>query len=380
MRKLPAMLFGFLVLSCVPGQKKIAQSKSNKIEIKVNKNIELLGLGYFIGFEGVGIEKKTVEVNGKTIPKKEWHNYGFKIYNEFKPFATSANLAACFSVADHLWLDYLTAFLLQVDDVPNAYLKNSIPKKYYLNFSKQKNLEEAKKNAEKFLNGLNSFATEVNFEKYLSDSKDYYDKVIEEVVNKLPNKKFIKVMENFYKEDFDKYVLVPSLTIPKGMGFGIKNPSKNETKIFNIFGALDFQEFEDNNNLKMGFANQEKLRELSVHEFGHSFVNPVIAKLPGGLFTQTEHLFKPLKLTMSNQGYTTWSACVYEHFVRAGEIIIAEKIGEKKNAKKLLFEYQINRQFKYLPEIIIELRKYDKGEYKSYYQMAEKVMETLKEL
>jgi hypothetical protein len=29
-----------------------------------------LGIGYFIGYEGVDIETKTVEINGKKIPKK----------------------------------------------------------------------------------------------------------------------------------------------------------------------------------------------------------------------------------------------------------------------------------------------------------------------
>jgi hypothetical protein len=53
-----------------------------KLRIEINKNVELLGIGYFIGFEGVDIETKTVEINGKKIPKKDWHNYGFWIYSE----------------------------------------------------------------------------------------------------------------------------------------------------------------------------------------------------------------------------------------------------------------------------------------------------------
>lgn len=372
------LIIGLLLFSIQSfGQK---PTKTEKLEIKTNKNIELLGLAYFIGFEGVDIEQKTIEVGGKTLPKKEWHNYGFKIYQEFESFATSENLAKSFSVADHLWLDYLIAFLLQVDNVPNAVLTDSIDEKYYLNFSKEKIIVEAKENAETFLNGLNSFSEEIEFDSYLMNSKEYYDKVIEEIENGLPDKSFVKAMELFYHKRFDNYLLVPSLTIPKGMGFGINNTSAGETEIFNIFGALGIQEFEDKDNLKMGFSNQEKLRELSVHEFGHSFVNPVVAKLPDSLFKETEHLFEPLKSTMSDQGYNTWKVCIYEHFVRAGEIIIAEKVGKKKNAKKLLADYKEKRQFRYIPEIIAELRKYDKGEYQSYYETVEKAMEHLKKL
>ncbi len=353
---------------------------SEKLEIKINKNIELLGLAYFIGFEGIDIENKTVNVNGKTYPKKDWHNYGFSIYEKYKSFASSENLATCFSVAVSLWFDYLTAFLLQVDDVPKASLSEAIDSKHYLNFSKDKSPIEAKNNAEIFLKGLNAFAIEINFDKYLSDSKEYYKMELQEVKMGLPDNDFIQTMESFYNKKFDHYLLVPSLTIPKGMGFGIKNSNEIGTEVFNVFGALDIQEFEDNSNLKMGFDNPIKLRELSVHEFGHSFVNPVVAKLPEHLLRETKYLFDPLKSVMSDQGYNTWKACVYEHFVRAGEIIIAEKITSKKNTERLLEEYVEKRQFKYLPEIITELKKYDNGEYKSYYEMVEKTMDRLKNL
>ena len=95
---------------------------TNKLKVEINKNIELLGLAYFISFEGVDIEYKTVEIEGKKIQKKDWHNYGYYIYEEYKSYATSENLSKSFALADHLWLDYLTAFLLQVEDVPSAEL------------------------------------------------------------------------------------------------------------------------------------------------------------------------------------------------------------------------------------------------------------------
>ncbi len=44
---------------------------TNKLKVEINKNIELLGLAYFISFEGVDIEYKTVEIEGKKIQKKK---------------------------------------------------------------------------------------------------------------------------------------------------------------------------------------------------------------------------------------------------------------------------------------------------------------------
>lgn len=370
----------FLVIAIIFSNNLIAQNLdiSSKLKIETNKNVELLGLAYFIGFEGIDIESKTVEIEGNIIPKKDWHNYGFTIYEEFSSFATSENLAKSFTIADHLWLDYLTAFLLQVENVPNATLTESIEENYYINFSKEKNVDEAKINANLFLEGLNAFSKEIEFNSYLSRSKKYYQKVIEEITEGLPNSSFINIMESFYMNDFNNYILVPSLTIPKGMGFGIKINKDNNTIVYNVFGALGHQEFDNDEKLIMGFANEKKLRELSVHEFGHSFVNPVIAQLPDSLFTNTKNLFEPLKSVMSDQGYNTWKVCIIEHFVRAGEILIAEKLGE--NAKELILEYEQSRQFKYIPEILIELKKYDNGIYSSYYDTVMQTMIQLSEL
>ncbi|PLK44917.1 DUF4932 domain-containing protein [Emticicia sp. TH156] len=295
----------------------------NKLKIQINKNVELLGLAYFIGFEGVEIETKTIDVKGKKIPKKDWHNYGYFINEKYKKFAASESLMNSFTVADHLWLDYLIAFLVQVDDFPNAKLKETVPEPYYINFSKTKNLKEAKENAAIFLSGLNTFYTQIDFNQYLVDSKAFYDKAIEEVKNGLPEKDFIGMMESFYKQSFDTYNLIPSLTIPKGMGFGVRFTSTGKTHVFNVFGARDFQTFINTQELKMGFADKQELLELSVHEFGHSFVNPSVDKLPEKLIIDTEPLLEPMRAAMSKQGYNTWRASLYEHFVRAGEIVIA---------------------------------------------------------
>jgi hypothetical protein len=339
---------------------------NKKLKIEINKNVELLGLAYFIGFEGVDIETKTIDVHGKKMLKKDWHNYGYFINEKYKKFAANESLLAGFTVADHLWLDYLIALLVQIEDFPNAKLTDTIPESYYINFSKTKNLKEAKENVKIFLDGLNTFYTQIDFNQYLIDSKKYYDKAIKEVMQGLPETDFISTMESFYKSSFDTYTLIPSLTIPKGMGFGVQYSAKGKTHIFNVFGALDFQTFLNTNNLQMGFTDKQRLRELSVHEFGHSFVNPQVDRLPEKLIIDTEPLLEPIRLAMSNQGYNTWRASLYEHFTRAGEIMIAEKMGDTAGAKKLLNEYLQERQFRYIPTILIELRKYDNGQYKTY--------------
>ncbi|MBO0329699.1 DUF4932 domain-containing protein [[Muricauda] lutisoli] len=361
-----SILFTFLLPIITSAQ--IGPTRSSKLDIELKKNIELLGIGYFIGFEGIDIENKTVEVDGKTIPKKEWHTYGFEIYQQFEPYQNSDNLLKAFSVADHLWLDYLTAFLLQLDDVPNAKINDSLDVGYYLNFSKDKNPEEALKNAQIFLEGMNGFAQEIDLDSYMENAKPYYVQAKKEILTTLSDNGFITAMEEFYKNEFDSYRLIPSLTIPKGMGFGIKS----DDVIYSVFGAVDFQHFENPENLDMGFANLDKLSELTIHEYGHSFVNPVVADQPNELFNKSEHLFTAIKSVMANQGYNTWKACLYEHFVRAGEIIIAEKMGNLERAERLRYNYINKRSFKYIPDILNALKKYDRGAYDNYSEAVKK--------
>jgi hypothetical protein len=63
---------------------------------------------------------------------------------------------------------------------------------------------------------------------------------------------------------------------------------------------------------------------------------------------------------MSAQAYTSWVMSLYEHLVRAGEVIIAEKLGDTARAKTIMQE-NVNNGFKYLPFLVAELKAWDKN-------------------
>jgi len=348
-----------------------------KLHVGFNKNIELLGFAYFIAFEGVDIENKTVEINGELLQKKEWHSYGYHFYNQYKGYAESENLNKSLAIADHLWLDYIINLLLQVEEFPKAKFKPSIDDKSYIRFSANKNLEEAKKNVAIFLDGLNEFYKEVKFNIYLSESEKFYETALKEVKQNLPNSTFINDLEWFYRRTYDSYTLIPSLTIPKGMGFGLRN---NDGQIYNAFGAFDQQEIGDINNLILGFDNPQKINELSIHEFGHSFVNPALYKVNEEYISATSELFKPIKGAMANQGYNTWKASLYEHFVRAGEIMIAKESASPKDVDRLRKDYIETRAFLYIPIILKELEAYVEANSYPYEEAVNRSFVALKNL
>lgn len=223
---------------------------------------------------------------------------------------------------------------------------------------------------------FNGFYKKIHFENYLNENKNYYEQIKSDVENNLPNSYFLPTMENFYQKEFNTYCLVPSLNILTSMGFGKMN--RNTKTIYNAFGPFSFQTF-DTKNINLGFNYPERIQGLSVHEFGHSFVNPAIDKVPKELIDSTEYLYTPIKSAMSKLSYTSWMMCLYEHYVKAGEVIIARKLGNTKEAEKLLQD-NVKAKFIYLPTIVQELEKYDKNKslYKSYDDFVPSIIEKLK--
>lgn len=149
--------------------------------------------------------------------------------------------------------------------------------------------------------------------------------------------------------------------------------------ITNALGLFDFMKF-DEYNPKSGFDFPEKIQNLSLHEFGHSFVNPAIDKLPAELLRSTEHLYLPIKDIMSKHAYTQWQMCLYEHFVKAGEILITRYMGQKEKADGMMSSF-VEDGFIYIPFIVTGLEQYEKipVEQRDYYSFVNKVMEHLRD-
>jgi hypothetical protein len=347
-----------------------------RFQIHINKNVELLGLVYFLGYEGA--QSQTSGYSAKTRAR---YAFGLHLYRQYKEHESSRNLSVVIAFAQDIWLDYFIALLVQLDDVPSAKLTDRIDISYYRRFSSTSDPVEAKRNVSDFIEAMNRLYREVDFDNYLMLNRKKYDNAAFQVNNGLPDNLFIPAMERFYQNHLDSYVLVPSLTIPPGMGFGVKHTANGQTHAFHVFGAFGIPSFADESYLDMGFNDKKHLLELSTHEFGHSFVNPAIDRLPPGLIKETEALFNPVKDKMADQGYTTWKACLSEHFVRAGEIIIAQNLGNAADAERLKEHYIQDRRFIYLPMILREFEAYTRTPGALYGEAVDRAMgELLREV
>ena len=345
----------------------------DSIQIRINANVELLGFVYFLGYEG-----RESETNPDYAAKnRARYAYGLDLYRRYKAHENSRHLATVIGFAENIWLDYLMNLLVQLKDFPNAALDSRIGVSYYERFSATKDPAEARQNATTFIEAMNALYREVDFGTYLQNSGPLYQNAISQVRAGLPDSTFIPALEAFYQGHFESYTLVPSLTLPAQMGFGAMNSLNNRSHALHVFGAFAAPQFADASKPDMGFSDKNRLLELSTHEFGHSFVNPAIDLLPEKLIGDTQRLFDPISKAMADQGYTSWKTCLYEHFVRAGEVVIGRNLGRKAEAAHLMEHYVQNRKFAYLPIIVEELEKYNALPQTTYTRAVEQAMRRL---
>lgn len=367
-----------LLLACVAtsvfAQSPKHSSAARQMDVAIHANVELLGFVYFLGYEGA--QSQTDGYSGNT---RRRYAYGLALYNRYKSFAGSRNLAVAIGFAENIWLDYFINLLIQLDDFPQARLHDDIHPDYYRRFSAGGDLAEARKNATVFLDAMNALHREVKFDAYLQSSSQLYASAIAQVRAGLPDSRFLPAMESFYQDRYDRYQLIPSLTLPAGMGFGARYTLDGQRNAVHVFGTFAPPSWTDSTRIDMGFGDRHHLLELSTHEFGHSFVNSLIDSLPDSSITGTQSLFEPIKQLMANQGYTTWKACLYEHFVRAGEVVIARQMGREADADRLRQHYRDNRHFIYLDVITGELGKYDRSQKGGYAQAVRNAMQRLRE-
>ncbi len=197
------------------------------------------------------------------------------------------------------------------------------------------------------INKLNRFSKESRFGTIWSNLRLYREKTLEILQKNKPSGTLLSIMEQFYGQAFSSYHIVPSLTIWSGPGWGFRTEN-GRTATF-ILGPLE-------NNYD--FSDGSRFQNLAIHEFGHSFVDHVVQKTILDKIRETENLYLPLKSTMTQQGYANWESCVIEHFVRAGEVLVPELMGDSSMRENILEFHTQQKQFVYLPFIVERLSHY----------------------
>jgi len=242
------------------------------------------------------------------------------------------------------------------------------------------NKEKGKEYISRYIKEVNEFYRIANVESFLDKHKKYYKGALEEIKTQLKGAKgIVGAMEKYYGKTYSKYGYVFSLT-NFSMALGISLNNDTGSSIYQLTGVLS--NMNDSLNT-FGFEDKKQVYEITVHEYGHSFVSIMDNKKYEGMVNELEYLYNPIKLDMTNIAYDTWDNALEEHIVRAVEIRVWESImNDKDQAKKLRDQYIKELKFRYIPFIEEKLKYYEMNrvKFKSFDDYLPLLIKSLKEI
>lgn len=265
-------------------------------------------------------------------------------------------------------LDYLKVTGNQQDLSYHALLRhNTFPDTGYKYSFDGLNIDTANMRAVKiFVENLRAFYIERHLQKFFEGNSAFLTGAVKEVRKNIPPS-YIAKMEKYYGEKMVsyKYYLNPFDVVPYDTVFWHGNGPAIKTKdgfIANMISSAylpltkkpsikDYTEF--------GFNHPASINTIVTHEFGHSFVNPVLEKYESKIGRSSNFMSDALITKMGQAGYGNWLTCVIEHVVRLGEIRIATGNGDLKRADSLRQLYINVYSFVLIPDFEKKITEYE---------------------
>ncbi len=236
---------------------------------------------------------------------------------------------------------------------------------------KLKNRAGGDEKLQKFIEELRNFAQESNFTTFFNNHKSLYQSHVGDVQQKIKNSD-IATLELYYGKHQASYNIILAPLFHSG-GYGARIQQwESKYDIYSIQGPSRPEEE------SVTFGTEESFRRLVWHEFGHSFVNPVVGK-NRKLINQYRVLFRPIADQMSERAYGNWETCVQEHLVRAvvarlKAIRQGAEVGEWKVAQ------EEEKGFKYIRPLYNKLKKYESNrtKYQNFADFYPELLEVFK--
>lgn len=235
---------------------------------------------------------------------------------------------------------------------------------------------------------LRQYYVKNRVDSFIKKYQYFYDGAVNEVKDGV-SREMLQTLESYYrKETNDEYsvYIVPTRAFTKGewQANACKIPLKN--KAFNNvqFLSSSYVDVKLNANgvyKKFGFADNEWLQDMVVHEFGHTFCD-FNDKLKQSL-QKTSFLYSgKWEEQMKPIGYYTWVDVLNEHIVRTGEIRIAESTKNYETAQRLRKSYIKGKKFVLIPAFEERFKEYEanKDKYKTFQDFLPEAFDVLNTL
>lgn len=221
---------------------------------------------------------------------------------------------------------------------------------------------------EELTDSLRSFYRFARVGEFLQRYQSFYEGALREARKDI-NVNIFPYMEKYYGEEFYKYAIyiMPLMPITYGddnyRAFGptIHLPQgRVSTMVFSSSRMLplksSLKEYK-----KYGFDNPEVTHFLTVHEIGHSFVNPHVMPLQKDMEQDTALFTPALRRIMEPNYIQNWQVCVIEHLVRLGEIRVALAMHNEPEATRLRNLHIKQFKFILLPMLEQKIAYYERN-------------------
>jgi len=205
---------------------------------------------------------------------------------------------------------------------------------------------------ENFKKEFISFNQDSLFQEYLTEVKPLNEKVINQVKESKSIQELPTYLESYYGTELGSYNLILSPLVHSG-GFNaefVENGKKEVYAIIGPNGEIEHIPYFEKEFLEM---------DLILHEFGHSFVNPLMLEYQSGIEKLKEKYYnESLKKNGENEGYSEWKYVFNELLIRATTIRITYKNFGAEKAKELL-NYEKSIGFSLVENITEILKEYE---------------------
>ena len=272
---------------------------SEKIEIRVDKRTELLGIIQIISdyrkqypelLEKHGNLDYIEEIESKFSKYKD-HKV-IKLFNEIvsnNNFGYDAPVSLFLQLNDDFTLDKL-------DDYPFITRLNSDPRVLEL------------------LSLSPDFAREIDFESFYASNEERYKKFLNNIKSQFDGKDIVSFMLDYYGVQTDKKFVVNLIPFQSNANYGTRNGNEIYSNMCGIPDTLSedglYPSIRQNGNV--GYVS------LLYHEFSHSFINPLTDK--HSIINDDDQIFSEIFEVMHQQAYGSNRSIINEHLVRATTI------------------------------------------------------------
>ena len=207
--------------------------------------------------------------------------------------------------------------------------------------------------AREFLGNCRDFVKETDFKAFLAKNQSQYDTATTRLQQLIDTQANLAWFDEFFgpRDDVDFNLVISILNGPGNYGCRIR--FNGRTKIYSVIGAwrVDW----------LGWGNptfHSGVVTTVVHEFGHSFCNPLVDKYMKDFRTFGEKYFPRVEKQMKGQAYGSWQTMMRESLVRACEVRYAMANNGKERAEQVA-NYNISRGFHWTRELSELLGQYE---------------------